>query len=1428
MKNENIYGNKEKKQVKFSKLYTKDKLQEKRNNSINPILSDKEIKNFNNKITSIYKIETPKNYKRNSMMSNYTSKKRLSFNNNLNFMPLFGRRFSINTNQKNKTNKSINNFNNSINNSNFSSDSSDEEKNLKVIEKEIKNKLKDMTVVMTNKSFIMNNKYRENLDISIGKKALRQKKRRKKNKKVKRKKRSKEEDRKIIKKNLIFDSLDEDENHWDEDNYIFINPESKFIFILDTIIFILSFIYFVYNPLKIANSKCFCINEHIFMTIIMFFIDIVFIFDFFVSFLRAFYNYEYKLIKNPKIIITNYLTGYCFFDFLEALPFDIIIIYLCKNANKYKPDGPFCLYNGINGVYVSIKLCLIIKIMKVLKIMNKKNNKAYKWLIEIDHSFCENFLSVFSFTFLILACTNLFICIHIFIGLQSYPNWLVSMGIQDSTFFEIYITALYGIIETLTTVGYGDVTCDSFTEICFQIILLSVGIVAYSWLITAIGNYVKNETKAEIKHNKDLNLLEEIRVEFKEMSYNLYKKLRQHLKSVANQQKKVDLNILVNSLPYSVKNLVLFKVYDNCIQRFNFFKNIENTDFISRVLTNFIPLFSKRKAILIYEGENIENIVFVESGILTIDVAIDMNAPELSIKRYIYEKFNDIIENDKENNNKQEKTNISVTKENLSQQFDKIDNGFQNIFNHKNSLAGQSYHESYIEQEIGKYNLEGNDDIEERNNKFLHIMYIKRNEHFGITYMFLNKPSPLYLRVKSKKADIFLLRKHDATIISKAYPHIWKLISENAFHNMVAIKNKTFETLDNYCSYNGLILDNKYEPQKSTKLANLNLFEIKELMELEEKKTKKSKGKTLHKKKNIKYKRHLSDTMAFKQKDKILKIKNNLIKLNESQNHVKNSTLTSESTEKLILKLKSFQPSVLIGSIHKKNYEDIKKSKIIEKDSEKNLEQLKHNDSTNIINEEQENTLKISINDSKSEELEFRQKNQEEEHKIKEKDEGENQSEEREENNKSDSNLSDLEKTNIIYNTDNEISYPNTLNNLPPTFASFLKSRVIKKKIKDKKYYKLMCLKLIESFNNFINNTSNNIKNDIENTNNNTTSINNYNISNIKDINNYNSNINFFISDEVNKNLDIISSFSKHEISGFFDKDRLAISKNDSFEIKSIYNNLNIISKGKYGKNKTMQKETEEFVLYYTKDINGNKFLNFKNNTKLNLSNVKKERNSENSFSMLIGNLSEIKSNNSINIQIQNSPINNYKNIDSNKTPSSKSKKSLDCTNIQKKSENKNPKDAFSSNILELDNFNLNQSPICTSQQNISENSENKIIKNDKINASKNKDNVINFGDIKPKIFIKKIFTKKKNKKEKKIDNKKENKDKSQSKEFLNKVNILNPENGLRINRNLEVLKNRTLDKLKNVDERKESKATIEENKNYLTEVVDNKNCNIY
>ena len=47
----------------------------------------------------------------------------------------------------------------------------------------------------------------------------------------------------------------------------------------------------------------------------------------------------------------------------------------------------------------------------------------------------------------------------------------------------------------MTTVGYGDVICISSIEIFFQLILLSIGIVSYSFIITKFGKKKKSNYK---------------------------------------------------------------------------------------------------------------------------------------------------------------------------------------------------------------------------------------------------------------------------------------------------------------------------------------------------------------------------------------------------------------------------------------------------------------------------------------------------------------------------------------------------------------------------------------------------------------------------------------------------------------------------------------------------------------------------------------------------------------------------------------------------------------------------------------------------------------------------------------------------------------------------------------------------------------------
>ena len=83
------------------------------------------------------------------------------------------------------------------------------------------------------------------------------------------------------------------------------------------------------------------------------------------------------------------------------------------------------------------------------------------------------------------------------------------------------------------------------------------------------------------------------------MPFKLYKQIFQHLNARKIRQKQCDSNLLINSLPYSLKNSLLLTMYRHTIDNLKIFKGCKNSDFILRLLTNFIPLFAKKNAILI-------------------------------------------------------------------------------------------------------------------------------------------------------------------------------------------------------------------------------------------------------------------------------------------------------------------------------------------------------------------------------------------------------------------------------------------------------------------------------------------------------------------------------------------------------------------------------------------------------------------------------------------------------------------------------------------------------------------------------------------------------------------------------------------------------------------------------------------------------------
>ena len=648
----------------------------------------------------------------------------------------------------------------------------------------------------------------------------------------------------LYQKNILYDSLDSEEEKKNQEDSFYISPKSKFALVFDFLILIFSLFDIIYTPLRLSKIEGFCSLPNNFIIYIYYCIDILYIIDLLLGFFRSYYNFQFIIINNSKRIIYHYIVAHFWSDFLEAIPAFSYIVYLCKKKNNIYCNG----FDLSKKEMILLLLCFT-KNAKILKIINIKNNSIMFMIKDIiaENEIIEEIVSFFITIGICISCFYSFISIHIFIGRHSYPNWIIRAGFQDKSHLMLYLISFYYLITTMTTVGYGDIVGASLNEIIFQIIVLTVGITIYSWVVSNIGNYVKNESYASMQFNKDETILEEIRISYPNMSFKLYKNIYHHLHARKIRQKQYDSNLLINSLPYSLKNAVLLTMYKETINNLKIFKNCQNSDFIVRLLTNFIPLFSKKNAILIHEGQSIENIIFIKNGILALQAAIEKDEPEDSIKYYLCKIF--AVNNNNNNNSlinlsnydesSSSKSSLSNKSNDFQTQIKRVKTNLYTVINKKakNSMASE-INESGIGKEMGKWDY-GGEDFDKDHYHFLNIIRISKNESFGVVNMILDKPCPFSLRVKSKKAELLLLRKVDACDISQRYPNIWMKFFKKSYYNTFSINNIAIQKLKHYwdnleknLKKNKTYLKRCNSNKNLCCIYRLNDFEVKEISKI--------------------------------------------------------------------------------------------------------------------------------------------------------------------------------------------------------------------------------------------------------------------------------------------------------------------------------------------------------------------------------------------------------------------------------------------------------------------------------------------------------------------------------------------------------------------------------------------------------------------
>ena len=570
-------------------------------------------------------------------------------------------------------------------------------------------------------------------------------------------------------KKLVYDSFDDDEIMEDDllnVNIIYISPDDIFIIIFDYVIILLTLYSLIFIPIIISSHICF--KKFHFQNFLNYFMDIIYIIDLILSFFRPYYNIDDQLIFNNSKIIIHYLYSYFSIDLICSIPFySIFQIFIEKDLNNCSKMN---LSVKLDNLY---RIFEILKALKLFKIMSKERNSGIKNLIKIleNMNLLENYKFYFKI-FVFLTALHIVICLNILVSRNSYPNWIHNNNLVENSFTSIYFISLYFIITTITTVGYGDITGQTLKEIIFQIFLLIVGIVSYSWLISNCSNIIHEKNKLTEKFNSKIRVLDDIRLNYSDMSEKMYIKIYRHLE-YAHLNHRNNPKLLIDNLPYTLKNNLLNEMYKPIIKNLNFFKNFKNSSFVLEIVRKLLPIRAYKNDILLDQGDIVENMILVKEGRLSLEVKINIDNPEESV--------NQLLNDD-----------IFMGNNTI------INNNFNNIyktipFNVSKLSSRKILTYSLLNEEKKKIN-------------FLHlkILEIRKGENFGGFLVFLNRRTPLTLRVKTKKADLYYLKKIDAVEISSDYPNIWKRVNKISFHNLKQVSEYMKKIIKQYCNTYGI------------------------------------------------------------------------------------------------------------------------------------------------------------------------------------------------------------------------------------------------------------------------------------------------------------------------------------------------------------------------------------------------------------------------------------------------------------------------------------------------------------------------------------------------------------------------------------------------------------------------------------------------